>query len=93
MYKYGQQEQVTVRNHNRSTALERSLLKYWGGGLTEWLSVSQNAVEQNGTKSTEINGINCAVTLNEVFRALSLGLTPSTAKNETWIWISFSLFH
>ena len=23
-YKYGQQEQVTVRNHNRSTALERS---------------------------------------------------------------------
>ena len=31
-YKYGQQEQVTVRNHNRSTALERSVLKYWGGG-------------------------------------------------------------
>ena len=30
--KYGQQEQVTVRNHNRSTALERSVLKYWGGG-------------------------------------------------------------
>ena len=29
-YKYGQQEQVTVRNHNRSTALERSVLKYWG---------------------------------------------------------------
>ena len=28
-YKYGQQEQVTVRNHNRSTALERSGLKYW----------------------------------------------------------------
>ena len=27
--KYGQQEQVTVRNHNRSTALERSELKYW----------------------------------------------------------------
>ena len=26
-YKYGQQEQVTVRNHNRSTALERSELK------------------------------------------------------------------
>ena len=24
-YKYGQQEQVTVRNHNRSTALERSV--------------------------------------------------------------------
>ena len=33
-YKYGQQEQVTVRNHNRSTALERSVLKYWGGALT-----------------------------------------------------------
>ena len=32
MYEYGQQEQVTVRNHNRSTALERSVLKYWGGG-------------------------------------------------------------
>ena len=29
-YKYGQQEQVTVRNHNISTALERSVLKYWG---------------------------------------------------------------
>ena len=28
-YKYGQQEQVTVRNHIRSTALERSVLKYW----------------------------------------------------------------
>ena len=32
-YKYGQQEQVTVRNHKRSIALERSVLKYWGGGL------------------------------------------------------------
>ena len=31
-YKYGQQDQVTVRNHNRSTALERSVLRYWGGG-------------------------------------------------------------
>ena len=31
-YKYGQQEQVTVRNHYRSTALERSVLKYLGGG-------------------------------------------------------------
>ena len=29
-YKYGQQEQVTVRNNNSSTALERSVLKYWG---------------------------------------------------------------
>ena len=29
-YKYGQQEQVRVMNHNRSTALERSVLKYWG---------------------------------------------------------------
>ena len=28
--KYGQQEQATVRNHNRSTALKRSVLKYWG---------------------------------------------------------------
>ena len=26
-YKYEQQEQVKVRNHNRSTALERSVLK------------------------------------------------------------------
>ena len=24
-YKYGQQKQVTVRNHNRNTALERSV--------------------------------------------------------------------
>ena len=31
-YKYGQQEQVTIRNHNKSTALELSVLKYWGGG-------------------------------------------------------------
>ena len=31
-YKYGQPEQVTVKNHNRSTALERSVLKYWWGG-------------------------------------------------------------
>ena len=30
-YKYGQQEQVTVRNHSSSTALERSVLKYWVG--------------------------------------------------------------
>ena len=30
-YKYGQQEQVTVTNHNGSTALARSVLKYWGG--------------------------------------------------------------
>ena len=29
-YKYGQQEQVTGRNHNRITALELSVLKYWG---------------------------------------------------------------
>ena len=35
-YKYGQQEQVTVRNHNRSTALERSVLKYWGEGLNRF---------------------------------------------------------
>ena len=31
-YKYGQQEQVTVKNHDRSTALERSASKYWGWG-------------------------------------------------------------
>ena len=30
MYKYRQQEQVTVGNHNRRTALERSVLHYWG---------------------------------------------------------------
>ena len=29
-YKYGQQEQVTVRKPNRRTALEQSVLKYWG---------------------------------------------------------------
>ena len=32
-YKYRQQEQVTVRNHNRSTALERSVLNAGGGEL------------------------------------------------------------
>ena len=31
-YKYGQQEQVTVRKHNKSTALERSVLNTTGGG-------------------------------------------------------------
>ena len=31
-YKYGQQEKVTVKNHNRSTAFERSVLKHGGGG-------------------------------------------------------------
>ena len=31
-YKYAQQKQVTVRNYNRSTALEWSVLKYWGRG-------------------------------------------------------------
>ena len=35
-YKYGQQEQLTVRKHNRSTALEQSVLKYWGGGLNRF---------------------------------------------------------
>ena len=39
-YKYGQQEQVTVRNHNRSTTLKRSVLKYLrGGGLKSVLRV------------------------------------------------------
>ena len=28
-YKYEQQEQLKVRNHSRSSALERSVLKYW----------------------------------------------------------------
>ena len=33
-YKYGQKRQVTVWNHNRRTALEQSVLKYWrGAGL------------------------------------------------------------
>ena len=30
-YKYGQQKQVTVRYHNRSTAFERSVYKILGG--------------------------------------------------------------
>ena len=52
-YKYGQQEQVTVRNHNRSTALERSILKYWwGGGGLNWFygyptSSSASVMAQN----------------------------------------------
>ena len=32
-FKYGHQEQVTVRNHNRSTALERSVLNTIRGYL------------------------------------------------------------
>ena len=36
-YNYGQQEQATVRNHNRSTALEPSVLKWGGGGLKQVL--------------------------------------------------------
>ena len=37
--KYGQQEQVTVRNHNISTALEQSKLKYWGWGLKRFYGI------------------------------------------------------
>ena len=33
MSKYGEQEQVTVKNHKRNTALEQSVLEHWGGGL------------------------------------------------------------
>ena len=50
-YKYGQQEQVTVRNHNKSTALERSVLKYWGGGFNRFygypISPSASVMAQN----------------------------------------------
>ena len=44
--KYGQQEQVTVRKHNRSTAFEWSVLKYWGwgGGLKPVLRVPNLAL-------------------------------------------------
>ena len=38
-YKYGQQEQVTVRNHNKSTALERSVLNTRGGGLNRFYGI------------------------------------------------------
>ena len=43
-YKYGQQKQVTVRNHNRSTALELSVLKYRGGGLKPVASQQVNEI-------------------------------------------------
>ena len=46
-YKYGQQEQVTVRKHNRSTALERSVLKYWGGLNQNPTSPSASVMVQN----------------------------------------------
>ena len=50
-YKYGQQEQVTVRNHNRSAALERSVLKYGGGGFNRFYgnptSPSASVMAQN----------------------------------------------
>ena len=44
-YKYGQQEQVTVRNYDRSTALERSVLKYWFYGIPT--SPSASVMAQN----------------------------------------------
>ena len=67
-YKNGQQEQVTVRNHNRSTALKRSVLKYLGGGgglnrfsctqprpqLLSWLKICSCSVRVN--VSLLING-------------------------------------
>ena len=56
-YKYGQQEQVTVRNRNRSTALERSVLKYWGG-LNQFYgyptSPSASVMAQNITSSVSV---------------------------------------
>ena len=52
MYKYGQQEQVTVRNHNRNTALEWSVLKYWcwcgvGVGGRGWVGVKPTLRDPN----------------------------------------------
>ena len=44
-YKYGQQEQVTVRNHNRSTALERSIKNT--GGLKPVLRSQHISVESS----------------------------------------------
>ena len=41
-YKYGQQEQVTVRNHNRSTALERSY------GTVMWSPYTQANINKVG---------------------------------------------
>ena len=51
-YKYEQQEQVTVRNHNRCTALERSVLKYWGEGsfIFALIFVLDNIYIRLGTK-------------------------------------------
>ena len=46
-YKYGQQGQVTVRNHNRTTALERSVLKYLGEGYGYPTSPSASVMAQN----------------------------------------------
>ena len=52
-FKYGQQEQVTVRKHNRSIALERSVLKYWG--LKPFLRVPNFALGFcHGSKHTAV---------------------------------------
>ena len=50
-YDYGQQEQVTEKSHNSSTALERIVLKYCGGGFNRFYgyptSPSASVVAQN----------------------------------------------
>ena len=59
MYKYGQQEQVTVRNHNRRTALERSVLKYWFSTLYTTFSTLYTTLPNNVIKEKLINLIVC----------------------------------
>ena len=58
-YKYGQQEQVTVRNHNRSTALERSVLKYLrgGGGLNRFYGYPTSPSASVMTQNIQLFGL------------------------------------
>ena len=61
-YKYGQQEQVTVRNHNGSTGLERSVLKCCvcvcgGGGLNRFCGYPTKTVYIVVTNSENQNQV------------------------------------
>ena len=89
-YKYGQQEQVTVRNHNRSTALERSVLKYWGWGLKPVLRVPNLALG----KSTSVDSVRESVgsflkSLENDRRTMAMKgdlVRSNYPLNDRWVW-------
>ena len=57
MFKYGQQEQVTGRNHNKSTALERSVLNYWGGGLNRFHGIPTSPLAPVMVQNIQLFGL------------------------------------